>query len=150
MLHFLVPWCIKMKILWSQGMIYWCMSLKNVALGLDSGIVGHKPSSDAFPLSQEIELTQLEPMGYEERRDNSQRKIKLQRSNTKNWCCVTGQAKIPVTHDQWLCQVSGVHALWFQDCFLFLKINEDPKGLLLMWVASVNIWHCRNLNWVVF
>lgn len=33
---------------------------------------------------------------------------------------------------------------WFQQVFTFLKIMENPKGLLFLWVVSINIYFIRN------
>lgn len=33
---------------------------------------------------------------------------------------------------------------WFQDYFILLKIIEEPKELLFMWITSIYIYHLNS------
>ena len=44
-------------------------------------------------------------------------------------------------------EVTAPPTIWFRDSLTLLKINEDPKELLLMGVMSIDIYHMKNPNW---
>lgn len=51
---------------------------------------------------------------------------------------------VTIGYSHTLLKNSGSQTFWSQGSFILLKIIEDPKELLFIWVVFVSIYHIRN------